>query len=140
MIRNTLKISIFAICTIIFVLALCACSAKDDFKGEAIYSENTSLGEGETCFTISVVDYDGKETVFDISTDKTLVGDALAELSLIEGEDGPYGLYIKSVNGIRADYDIDGKYWAFYIDGQYATSGVDTTEIVPETDYMLKVE
>lgn len=140
MIKNIKKTGIFAICIIILAFTLCSCTAKNDFKGEPVYTENTVLGEGETTFSISVIDYNGKETVFDISTDKTIVGEALTDFELIEGENGPYGLYIKSVNGIRADYDIDGKYWAFYINGEYATSGVDTTEIIPGTNYMLKVE
>lgn len=140
MIKNIKKTGIFAICIIILAFTLCSCTAKNDFKGEPVYTENTVLGEGETTFSISVIDYNGKETVFDISTDKTIVGEALTDFELIEGENGPYGLYIKSVNGIRADYDIDGKYWAFYINGEYATSGVDTTEIIPGANYMLKVE
>lgn len=136
--RNAL---LCAVCLLAFTLfVFTSCTAKDDFKGEPIYTQNTSLGKGENTFTVSVTDYDGKETVFEISTDKTIVGEALVETGLIEGENGPYGMYIKTVNGIRADYDLDGKYWAFYINGEYATSGVDTTEISPETQYALKVE
>ncbi len=102
--------------------------------------ENSVLGEGNTEFTLTVSDYDGNETTYTIKTDKTVLGDALAELNLIEGEEGAYGLYIKKVMGIRADYDLDGKYWAFYIDGSYATSGIDSTEIVNGESYALKVQ
>ncbi len=98
------------------------------------------VGEGEVSFTFTVVDGTGNETVFTINTDKKKVGDALLEQQLIEGEDGPYGLYVKSVNGITVDFDKDGTYWAFYIDGQYAMSGVDTTDIVAGTTYTFKVE
>ena len=59
---------------------------------------------------------------------------------LIEGEEGPYGLYVKVVNGIRADYDKDKVYWAFYINGDYAMSGVDVTEICAGDEYALRVE
>ena len=48
---------------------------------------------------------------------------ALLALDLIAGEDSQYGLYVKTVNGITADYDTDGSYWAFYIDGEYAQTG-----------------
>lgn len=98
------------------------------------------LGEGETEFPITIADKDGNEIAVTIRTDKTIVGEALQELGLIEGEEGPYGLYIKSVNGIRADYDKDKVYWAFYINGDYAVSGVDVTEIRPGDTYALKVE
>ncbi len=100
----------------------------------------TVLGEGEKSFLFTVTDKDGKETKFEIHTDKTTVGEALLELELIAGEEGPYGLYVKSVNGITADYDVDGKYWAFYINGKYASSGVERTPITGGETYAFKVE
>lgn len=106
---------------------------------DSIPSENV-LGEGATQFLFSVIDEAGKETVFKINTNKTIVGEALLELGLIEGEQGDYGIYVKKVNGIIADYDINGKYWAFYIGGEYAMSGVDTTTITPGATYTFKIE
>ena len=98
------------------------------------------LGEGETIFALTVTDGDGKTTAYQIHTDETTVGAALQSLGLIEGEESEYGLYVKSVCGITADYDTDGAYWAFYIDGEYASTGVDSTEIVPGSSYALRVE
>ena len=103
-------------------------------------SEITVLGEGETKFTLTVVDKEGNETLFEIHTEKETVGDALLELNLIEGEDGAYGLYVKTVNGITADYDADQTYWAFYINGEYASTGVDTTKITAGDSYSFQVE
>ena len=100
----------------------------------------TKLGEGKTQFNFTVVDKDGKETAFDIHTDKTIVGDALLELGLIAGEEGAYGLYVKQVNGITADYDADQTYWAFYINGEYGMTGVDATDIEAGATYTFKVE
>ena len=87
-----------------------------------------------------MVDKDGKETKFEIHTDKTTVGEALLEVKLIEGEEGPYGLYVKSVNGITADYDVDQTYWAFYINGEMAMTGVDVTDVEAGATYSFKVE
>ena len=100
----------------------------------------TELGEGKTEFLFSVTDVDGKETAFKIHTDKKTVGEALLELNLISGDEGPYGLYVKTVNGITLDYDKDRKYWSFYVNGGYATSGVDTTEITDGDSYAFKAE
>ena len=100
----------------------------------------TVLGEGQTIFPFVVVNKEGVETVFEIHTDKTIVGEALLELELIAGEVGDYGLYVKSVNGITADYDVDQTYWAFYVDGEYAMTGVDATDIAEGSQYMFKVE
>ena len=96
-------------------------------------------GEGATVFYFNVVDKDGNETKFEIHTDKTLVGEALLELGLIEGEQGDYGLYVKKVNGITADYDVDGTYWAFYEGDEYGMTGVDLTEIKAGATYAFKV-
>ena len=97
-------------------------------------------GEGKTSFSFSVVDGEGNETLYTVKTDRTTVGDALLELGLIEGEESEYGLYVKKVDGITADFDVDGTYWAFYVDGEYALSGVDTTEITEGASYAFKVE
>ncbi len=100
----------------------------------------TVLGNGATVFDFTVTDKEGKETAFEIHTDKKTVGEALLELKLIAGEEGAYGLYVKTVNGITVDYDTDGMYWAFYENGNYAATGVDTTEITTGTTYAFKVE
>lgn len=100
----------------------------------------TELGEGKTSFNLTVADADGNETSFVIKTDEKTVGAALVALKLISGEDGQYGLYIKEVNGITADYDKDGTYWAFYVNGEYATAGIDLTDITEGASYALKVE
>ncbi|MBQ3602899.1 MAG: DUF4430 domain-containing protein [Clostridia bacterium] len=102
--------------------------------------EVTVLGEGAKQFSFSVTDNDGIVTNFEIHTDKTTVGEALEELTLIAGDEGPYGLYVKRVNGITLDYDKDGMYWAFYINGEMAMSGVDATEITEGTVYSFKAE
>ena len=98
------------------------------------------LGKGQTVFNFVVVDKDGTETKFEIHTDKPTVGEALLEIKLIEGEDGPYGLYVKTVNGITADYDVDQTYWAFYINGEMAMTGVDATNVEAGATYSFKVE
>lgn len=105
-----------------------------------VQTESNQLGEGSTKFVFTVVDKDGDETRFEIHTDKETVGEALEELELIAGEEGDYGLYVKTVNGITADYDKDGVYWAFYVNGEYAQTSVDSTAITEGAVYSFKVE
>ena len=100
----------------------------------------TVVGEGQTKFMFVVIDKDNNETYFEVHTDKKTVGEALIDLKLIEGEDSQYGLFVKKVNGITADYDVDKTYWAFYVNGEYAMSGVDATDITPGSTYSFKVE
>lgn len=91
-------------------------------------------------FTVVVADLEGKETTFEMTSDKATVGEALLEEGLIAGEDSSYGLYVTTVNGITLDWDKDQKYWAFYIDGEYALTGVDQTELTEGTVYSFKPE
>ncbi len=103
-------------------------------------SVSNELGQGKTKFTLNVTFKDGSEKTFTVNTDKTTVGEALMEVGLISGTVGDYGLMVERVDGETVTYAADKKYWAFYIGDKYATSGVDTTEIVPGETYSLKVE
>ena len=105
-----------------------------------IQKDGDVVGKGAKSFAFTIVDVDGNELKATVRTDKTIVADALVELGLIEGEDSEYGIYVKTVNGTTVDYDKDGKYWAFYIDGEYAMTGVDATEIVEGATYTFKAE
>lgn len=42
---------------------------------------------------------------------------------------------VDTVNGIKYDYSADKMYWAFYINGDYAQTGVDQTKIEDNTVY-----
>ena len=115
-------------------------NAESTTVQETVKNEVEVLGEGKTMFLFTVVDKDGNETNFEIHTDKEIVGEALLDLELIDGDDGEFGLYVKKVNGITADYDVDQTYWAFYVDGEYAMSGVDATTVEEGMTYAFKVE
>ena len=123
------------------VLALSSCKKEstDTIWESATYKEDKTLGEGATSFTLTVKAGE-KSVVFTIKTDEKIIGEALQKLSVVEGEEGPYGLYVKKVNGILADYDTDGTYWAFYKDGKYMMTGIDVTEIEAGASYELVKE
>ena len=135
----------FILCIVLIAaIALFAigCNDKDVTSStpSASQTEITVLGEGKISFNFTVTDLEGKEKSYQINTDKKTVGEALVELKLIDGDDGPYGLYVKTVDGITVDYDKDGKYWAFYENGTYAAKGIDQTEIIAGATYSLKAE
>ena len=100
----------------------------------------TVLGEGEKSFGLTIVDKEGVTKLYEIHTDAEMVGQALIDLELIDGEEGPYGMYIKSVLGQVLDYDTDKMYWSFYVNGEYAMTGVDQTPITEGEGYQLKAE
>ena len=119
--KNHLKRAISILLIAVMLLTLAACG-------------------GKTTFTVITVDLEGNETTFTIKTDAATVGEALEAEGILEGHDAEYGLYIDAVNGIELDWDRDGKYWAFYINGEYALTVVEKTPIEEGVSYMLKVE
>lgn len=118
-------------------LVMTGCGSKEEpaASTQAASTEVKELGQGATAFDFTVEDLDGTKTMFKIHTDEKTVGAALIGVDLIKGEDGPYGLYVHEVNGIRAVYEEDGTYWAFYVNGEYGMTGVDMTDIEPDTTY-----
>ncbi len=102
--------------------------------------KENEVGQGEISFAFNVTLPDGTVKEYTVKTDKSKVGDALLEEGLIAGEKGAYGLYVKTVDGVTLDYDEDGMYWSFYIDGEYAMTGVDMTKIEEGRIYSFKAE
>ena len=129
---------------LIAAMSICIFGCQNNKTPDTPDTENsgeaTTLGKGALSFNFNVVDGEGNVTKFVINTDKTIVGEALSDLKLIEGDEGDFGLYVKKVNGITADYDVDGTYWAFYENGAYAANGVDKTTVVIGTTYEFRVE
>ena len=106
---------------------------------DATYTIDTTLGTGAKTVTVSVVAAE-KTVVFTINTDADTLGEALLALGLVEGEMGAYGLYIKRVNGILADYDVDQSWWGFYQNGEMMMTGVDGTAISGGESFELVYE
>ena len=127
--KSKVVLSILALMLIVAIaFSFSACGKNDS-------NTNNENAKVEKSFIFKVVDLDGSEKSFDITTDAKTVGEALVAEKLISGEQGDYGLMVDTVNGIKYDYNADGAYWAFYVNGEYAMSGVDTTDIVDGTTY-----
>lgn len=104
------------------------------------WPDGSVIGEGSKQFTLTVTDAEGSETKLEIHTDAETVGAALSELGVIGGDEGEYGLFVRMVNGLTADYDKDGMYWALYVHDEYAKTGVDSIEITEGESYSFKME
>ncbi len=103
-------------------------------------ADGAVIGQGATSVAVEVTGADGRTIAFTVNTDEETVGAALLSLGVIAGDSSEYGLYVKTVNGETADYDRDGAYWAFYIDGEYASVGVDYTAPEAGRTYAFRVE
>lgn len=142
----TLRLLSLLLCVVLIAamaLTTVGCDTdKNDGDTSATVTETSApieKGTGATTFTFVVTLADGATTTYTIHTDKKTVGEALLELELIAGEESEFGLYVKTVQSVTADYDVDKTYWAFYIDGEYAMTGVDQTDIKEGTTYTFKI-
>jgi hypothetical protein len=125
--------------TVVLCLCLVSCSGvsdKESLWSTATYEQDTTLGNGEKTVEVKFT-ADGKSVNFTINTDKETLGEALLEHRLIAGEKGAYGMYVKTVNGITADYSKDKSYWAFYKNGKYMNTGVDSEKIAGSDKYEI---
>lgn len=137
--KKAFKSALSLILALVFLFTLASCNTvdKEGLWENATYRKDMEFGSGAKTAVVEVVAGDDSIT-FTVHTDKATVGEALIEHNLISGDQGDFGLYVKVVNGITADFDVDQSYWAFYINGEYAMTGVDTTEITANTTYRLQ--
>ena len=147
--KKTRILALALLLLIASMLLLTGCDVIDKLAGntvekagrweDAIYRKDTEFGEGSKTVQVEVKIEDQSVT-FTIKTDRELLGDALTDHGLVEGEMKQYGLYVKKVNGMLADYDVDKTYWALYKNGEYSMTGVDTTPIADGEHYELVCE
>lgn len=117
---NTQKKKVLMIAGIALVLVAVMAAAWFAFgpKGTA----------GKKNISVTVVYADASTDTFSISTDAEFLRGALEEQNLIEGDEGEYGLFVKTVNGVTVD-DANQEWWSFSKDGESLMTGVDSTPI-----------
>ena len=139
-IKKLLALVLAFVLTAAAALAGCSTTPAETTAPPAETQPVTEVGEGAANFELTIVDKDGVTHLYRVHTNVGMVGEALIEVGLIDGEQGPYGMYIKSVLGQVLDYETDGMYWSFYVNGEYAQTGVDQIPVEHDGKYMLKAE
>ncbi len=125
--RLLLMILVFAL-TAAALMTITSCGKKE--KGN----------NDEKTITVTVTNDKGEKTDFVIKTTSPNLRGALEQEKLVEGEEGEFGLYVKVVNGIRADYDKDGAWWGVYKDGNLLPASIDDTVIADGDKYEIRYE
>lgn len=95
-----------------------------------------TAAKGAKNITVEVVHKDGSLKTFDYDTDREYLGDVLMEENLAEGEEGAYGLFIKTVDGETAD-DSNQEWWCITKSGEQLNTGADQTPIADGDHYEL---
>ena len=111
------------IITAILMLLLLVTACGENKPPDASGITATEIGQGGTSFRFEVTDDKEAISVWNVSTNEKTVGAALLEVDLIDSDET-----VTYVDGIRADFNADKAYWAFYIDGEYAMTGVGSTD------------
>lgn len=134
-----MKKILLGVCALVLCFTVLACGQSKrttDLWATATYKTDTELGSGAKTLTVQVA-VEEKSVTFTIHTDADTVGEALLERHLIAGENSQYGMYVKSVNGIFADYAKTKTYWALKKDGADLSTGVDGETIDENAVYEL---
>ena len=88
-------------------------------------------------FSVVVIHADGSEKTFSyIAEEDGTLGDFLEAEGVIESEGADDGMF-HTVDGEKADWNANKSYWAFYIEDQYAMTGIYDTTITDCTVYRL---
>lgn len=87
--------------------------------------------EGSKAIVIEVVDNGQKTVTYNVKTDAEYLRQAMGEAEGLEfsGAESEYGMMVDIVNGITADYNVNGAYWSFYVNGGYCNYGIDTQPV-----------
>ena len=95
---------------------------------------------GEKEITIEVINSADESIVYELDTDAEFLRQAMdeAEGLTYEGTEGPYGIMISTVNGELADYNANGAYWSFYVNGEYCNYGIDEQPIADGDAFVIE--
>ncbi len=118
--KNKKVLAVVSVAVLIVAMAVAYC----------VFGEKATQGEKQ--ITIEVIAEDMTSSIYEVDTDAEYFLDAMKEAEglTFEGEEGAYGMTISTVNGVRADYTLDGAYWAFYVNSEYCNYGVSQQPIV----------
>lgn len=127
--RGILIVAVLAVVVVVLLIIL-----------SIIFAPKTQ--SGDKSITVTLTDNNGMDTVYEHNTDAEYLLEAIREMEGLElqGEDGEYGFYITTVNGITADYSIDQSYWAIYVNGEYGSYGIESQPIEDGGEYALVYE
>lgn len=92
--------------------------------------------QGSKSITVTVVHSDGSSKEFPYRTDAEKLGAFLEGQGLIDSKGADAGMF-HTVDGEKADWNINKSYWAFYLGEEYAMTGIYDTPITDGAVYKL---
>ena len=105
--------------------------------GVYLATQSGPAAAGAKAITVTVVHADGSEKVFTYNTDAEKLGAFLEAEGLIDSQGADAGMF-HTVDGEKADWSVNQSYWAFYVGGEYAMTGIYDTAIEDGAIYKLE--
>ena len=128
-----MKKKLLTILILVLAVAMFGCGEKtaDEAGGQVMADAKT--------VTVDVVVNDEVQKTQEIVTEADNLGDMLQESGLAEGEQGAYGLFIKTVDGVTADESKE-EWWCVTKGGEAVQTGADSTPIVDGDKFELTLK
>jgi len=124
--KSFLRISVLVVLIAVMALSFFSCD-----------KEEAETQGSEITITVAVINKAGETSEHEIKTTATDLGTALVESGLVEDNQDSYGLYILTVNGETADWNVDQSYWSLSKDGEALMTGASSTKIADGEHYEL---
>ncbi len=135
--KNTLEakknVKSFAICLAIFFLVAAGLWLL-------YLNFRPSATKGSKTITLDVVYEDSTTETYTVHTDAEYLEQAISDmdgLTLDGSRTEQFGLMILTVNGVEADFNKNGAYWAIYLDDTPCNYGVSQQPVTDGQHYQL---
>lgn len=95
---------------------------------------------GSKEITIEVVNKAQETASYEVKTDAEFLRQAMEETEglTFSGDESEFGMMVNTVNGETADYNVDGAYWSFYVNGEYCNYGIDTQPVLDGDTFTIE--
>ena len=122
--KNVMKLAAALLVIVVMLLAVgCGKETPTGLWADATYTEDATVGTGAKTVTVLVTTEQTTVTLT-VKTDKETLGAALSDYELVNDAS-----FFDTLNGIKADWDANSAYWAFYVGDDYASVGANETAI-----------
>ena len=87
--------------------------------------------QGSKSITLEVLNQEKQTSEYQVQTDAEFLRQAMEEAKgfTFDGEEGDYGFTLFTINGETHNWNVDGSYWAVYVNGEYGQYGIDSQPV-----------
>lgn len=109
--------------------------ASSSNSQETSSQTGSSTAEAVKEYVFEVTHKDGSTTQKTFTTSEDTLDKALLDEGVVKGDQGDYGLFVTEVDGETADYNVDGGWWKFLVNGEESQVGVSSTPVENGSTY-----